>query len=318
MKGERAETGGLYPPIEPHRSGFLAVGGPHRLYWEESGNPRGPAVLFIHGGPGAGSAPVHRRFFDPKHWRIILFDQRGAGRSLPTAGLSDNSTPHLVADMEALREHLGVNRWVLFGGSWGSTLALAYGQAHAERCLGYILRGVFLFRRWEVDWFLRGMGTFFPEAERAFREFLPEAERGNALASYYKRLTDSDSAVHLAAAQSWCAYEEACSRLIQDAGDPRPPTAALAMARIEAHYMINRGFLAEGQLLRDIAKLHGAPAIVVQGRYDVVCPIRTADELARAWPRAELHVVADAGHAALEAGIRTALVAATDRWRTMA
>jgi len=315
MKGERAETAGLYPPLEPHRQGWLPVGGGHRLYWEESGNADGPAALFLHGGPGAGSAPIHRRFFDPKHWRIVLFDQRGAGRSLPNSSLIDNTTQHLVDDIEALRAHLGVERWLLFGGSWGSTLALAYGQALPERVIGFVLRGVFLFRRWEVQWFVHGMGAFFPEVERAFREFLPPDERAEPLPAYYHRLIDPDPAVHDPAAQAWCAYEEGCSRLVADPGEPRPPAAALAMARIEAHYMVKRGFLSEGQLLRHIRRLRGLPAIIVQGRYDMVCPLRTADELARAWPGTELVIVPDAGHAALEPGIRTALVAATDRMR---
>ncbi len=315
MKGERSETSGLYPPIEPYRSGWLPVGGGHRLYWEESGNPDGPVVLFLHGGPGAGTGPVHRRFFDPKHWHIVLFDQRGAGRSLPAASLVDNTTDHLVEDIEALRAHLATDRWLVFGGSWGSTLALAYGQAHPERVTGFILRGVFLFRRWEVQWFLQGMGTFFPEAERAFRDFLPADERAEPLPAYYHRLIDPDPAIHIPAAQAWCTYEEACSRLVPDASDPRPTAAALAMARIEAHYMVKRGFVAEGQLLRQVRRLRGLPAIIVQGRYDMVCPIRSADELARAWTGSELVIVPDAGHAALEPGIRAALVAATDRMR---
>ncbi len=315
MKGERNETAGLYPPIEPYRSGWLSVGGGHSLYWEEAGNPDGAAALFLHGGPGAGIAPVHRRFFDPRHWRVVLLDQRGAGRSLPAASLVDNTTEHLIGDIETLRQHLGIERWLAFGGSWGSTLALAYGQAHPERVTGYVLRGVFLFRRWEVQWFLQGMGTFFPEAERAFREFLPPDERAEPLPAYYHRLIDPDPAVHLPAAHAWCAYEEACSRLLPDPAEPRPAGAALAMARIEAHYMVKRGFMAEGQLLRQLRHIRHSPAIIVQGRYDMVCPIRSADELARAWPGCELIVVPDAGHAALESGVRSALVAATDRLR---
>ena len=315
MKGDRSDTAGLYPPIEPYRSGWLTVGSGHRLYWEESGNPEGVPVVFLHGGPGAGTGPVHRRFFDPQHWRIVLFDQRGSGRSLPTASILDNTTDHLVADTEAIRAHLGIERWLLFGGSWGSTLALAYGQTHPERVTGFVLRGVFLFRRWEVQWFLQGMGTFFPEAERAFRDFLPQDERAEPLPAYYHRLIDPDPSVHLPAAQAWCAYEESCSRLVPDSGDPRPAVAALAMARIEAHYMVKRGFLAEGQLLRQLRRVRALPATIVQGRYDMVCPIRTAEEVARAWPGCELIVVPDAGHAALEDGIRIALVAATDRLR---
>lgn len=315
MKGERADTVGLYPPLEPYRQGWLAAGGGHKLYWEESGNPNGPPALFLHGGPGAGTAPVHRRFFDPRHWRIVLFDQRGAGRSLPNASLVDNTTAHLVDDIESLRAHLEIERWMVFGGSWGSTLALAYGEAHPERVTAFVLRGVFLFRRWEVQWFLHGMGTVFPEANRAFLDFLPPDERAEPLPAYYHRLIDPDPEVHRPAAFAWCGYEEACSRLLPDASDARSPAAALAMARIEAHYMVNRGFLAEGQLLRQLRRVRALPVSIVQGRYDMVCPVRTAEELARAWPGAALQIVPDAGHAALEAGIRTGLVAATDGMR---
>jgi proline iminopeptidase len=317
MKGERELLGDLYPPIEPHRHGWLGVGGAHRLYWEESGNPQGVPALFLHGGPGAGCAPVHRRFFDPRHYRIVLFDQRGSGRSAPYADITDNTTADLVADIESLRRHLGVERWLVFGGSWGSTLALAYGQTHPERCLGFILRGVFLFRPQEVAWFLSGMGTIFPEAERAFRQFLPETERADPLAAYHRRLTDPDPAIHLPAAQSWCAYEEACSRLIAEPGDGRRGPASLSMARIEAHYMVNDGFLAENQLLRDLPRLHGLPATIVQGRYDIVCPIASADTLIRTWPGATYQIVPDGGHSAMEPGIRSALVEAANRFRSL-
>jgi proline iminopeptidase len=317
MRGGRDDTAGLYPPIEPYRQGWLNVGAPHRLYWEESGNPKGVPVLFLHGGPGAGCAPIYRRFFDPKHWRIVLFDQRGSGRSTPNAELIDNDTPHLVGDIEALRVHLGIESWLVFGGSWGSTLALAYGEAYAERCLGFVLRGVFLFRAVEVEWFLSGMGTFFPEPARVFRDFLPEAERADPLAAYYRRLIDPNPAVHLAAAQIWCGYEESCSRLISEGLDPRGAAASLAMSRIEAHYMVHKGFMAENQLLDNLHRLHGLPAIVVQGRYDMVCPIKSADDLVRAWPGAEFVIVPDGAHSALEPGIRNALVAATDRLRSV-
>jgi proline iminopeptidase len=309
----------LYPPIEPHRQGWLETGMLHRLYWEESGNPKGVPVVFLHGGPGAGCAPVHRRFFDPKHYRIVLFDQRGAGRSVPRAELSNNTTADLVADIEQLRLLLGVERWLVFGGSWGSTLALAYGQTFPERCLGFILRGVFLFRPNEVAWFLHGMGTIFPEPAQAFRDFLPEAERADLLGSYYRRLTDPDPAVHMPAAVAWCNYEEGCSRIFPD-----PPqrgaggggsAGALAMARIEAHYMRHDGFLAANQLLENIERLHGLPAVIVQGRYDIICPMVTAHALAAAWPSARFQVVADGGHAALETGLRSALVQAADRFR---
>ena len=315
MKYDAEGMAELYPPIEPTRQGWLAVCGLHRLYWEESGNPRGVAVVFLHGGPGAGCASVHRRFFDPQHYRIVLFDQRGAGRSVPSAEVTDNTTGELIADIEALRQHLGVERWLIFGGSWGSTLALAYGQAYPERCLGFVLRGVFLFRPDEVDWFLYQMGRFFPEAGRAFRNHLPEAERQDLLGAYYRRLTDPAPSVHLPAAKAWCSYEESCSRLLAEPGEVRLTPAALAMARIEAHYMVHAGFLEDNQLLRHMDRLQGHPGAIVQGRYDIVCPIVNADSLAQAWPRATFRVIADAGHSAMEPGIRGALVAATNRFR---
>ena len=315
MKGERDDTAGLYPPIEPYRQGWLAVGGPHRLYWEECGSPHGTPVVFLHGGPGAGCAPVHRRFFDPRQWRVILFDQRGAGRSTPNAEVSSNTTGDLVDDLETLRHHLGIERWHLFGGSWGSTLALAYGEAHPQRCLGMVLRGIFLFRDSEVDWFLHGMGTIFPEAARAFRNFLPEAERADLLGSYHRRLTNPDPSIHMPAAQAWYGYEEACSRLVPEPVESRPSAVSLAMARIEAHYMVNGGFMGENQLLDQVGRLQGIPGIVVQGRYDVVCPIVAADALVRAWPGTEMVIVPEGGHSALDTGIRNALVSATERMR---
>ena len=305
---------------------MLDVGDPHRLYWEQSGNPSGTPVVFLHGGPGAGTAPAHRRFFDPARYRIILFDQRGAGRSTPEAELEDNSTPHLVADIELLRQHLDIERWVVFGGSWGSTLALAYGQAHPERCIGFILRGVFLFTDQEVSWFMSdkgdGMGRFFPEAHRAFAGFIPAAEQDDLLAAYYARLTDAAPAIHKPAAAAWCAYENACSRLIPalgkgargDKGD-QYYTGALAMARIEAHYMTNRGFLQPGQLLNGLPRIAKHPTVIVQGRYDMVCPIATADRMARLWSGAQYRVVADAGHSSMEPGIRAALVKATEDFK---
>ncbi len=309
---------------------MLDVGPPHRLYWEQSGNPKGLPVVFLHGGPGAGTAPAYRRFFDPEQFRIIMFDQRGAGRSTPEANLTDNTTAHLVADIEVLRAHLGIERWVVFGGSWGSTLALAYGEAHPERCIGFILRGIFLFSQEEVNWFIgdasgstgsSGMGWFFPEAHRAFTAHIPPDERGDMLNAYYTRLINPDPAVHRPAAAAWCAYENACSRLIPaaktgraDSGDQYYP-GALSMARIEAHYMVNRGFLAPDQLIHGVSAIAKHPAVIVQGRYDMVCPIATADRLARAWPGAQYRVVADAGHSSMEPGIRAALVKATEDFK---
>ncbi|MFQ5776230.1 MAG: prolyl aminopeptidase [Kiloniellaceae bacterium] len=308
----------LFPPIEPYETGRLAREKPHVLYWEQSGNPRGQPVVFLHGGPGAGASPDHRRFFDPGHYRIVVFDQRGAGRSTPLGELSRNTTRHLVADIEALRAHLGIERWLIFGGSWGSTLALAYAEAHPERVTGLVLRGIFLCRKPEIDWFLYGMRWIYPEIWRRFAEGVPEAERGDLLAAYHRRLIDPDPAVHMPAARAWSTYEGACSTLL-----PSPETVAafgedtmaLGLARIEAHYFVNGIFLEDGELLRDVDRIRRIPGVIVQGRYDVVCPIATADELRRAWPEADFVVVPDAGHSAMEPGIRRALVAATQRFK---
>ena len=306
----------LYPPLEPCRRGKLAVDSLHTLPWEESGNPQGIPVVFLHGGPGGGTSHRHRQFFDPAFYRIVLFDQRGAGHSTPLGELRDNTTRHLVADIETLREHLGIERWLVFGGSWGSTLALAYGEAHPERCLGFVLRGIFLGRQAELDWFMHGMGRFFPDVRRKFVAALPAAERNDLLANYYWRLTDADPAVHLPVAHAWSRYEGACSSLL-----PNPElvalfdddAAALALARIEAHYFVNRIFLPEGALLENVARIRNLPCIIVQGRYDIVCPPVSAFDLHAAWPEAELIVVPDAGHSAWEPGITAGLVAATER-----
>ncbi len=306
----------LFPEIDPYATGRLAVDARHTLYWETCGNPRGVPLVFLHGGPGGGCLPHHRRYFDPAFWRITLFDQRGAGRSTPSAELADNTTQHLVADLEALRRHLGIGRWLLFGGSWGSTLALAYAEAHPERCLGLVLRGIFLARPAELDWFMHGMRTVFPEAWRTFAEFLPPAERNDLLAHYHRRLTDPDPAVHLPAAKSWDRYEGACSTLLPPA-DPLPKfdsdASALAIARIEAHYFVHRAFLGDGELLANLGRIRHLPCTIVQGRYDIVCPPVTADTLARAWPEAEYVVVPDAGHSVREPGIARELVAAVKR-----
>jgi len=304
----------LFPPIDALRTGRLDTGDGHRLYWEESGNPRGLPVLFVHGGPGAGTAPGYRRFFDPDVWRIVLFDQRGCGRSTPSASLEDNTTPHLIADIEALRRQLGIERWLLFGGSWGSTLALAYGQAHPERVLGFVLRGVFLFRPDEVEWFLAGMGRFFPEAGARFLGHLPADQRHRPLDAYHRLLTDGDARVRQAAARVWCGYEDSCARLLPRHDVELDDAACLAMARIECHYMVHAGFLAR-PLLDGMAAIAHLPAAIVQGRYDMVCPPASAADLARAWPGAALTMVPDAGHSAMEPGIRVALVLALERMR---
>ena len=335
----KADERPLFPPLDAYATGMLDVGAPHRLYWEQSGNPKGVPVIFLHGGPGAGTAPAYRRFFDPECYRIILFDQRGAGRSTPEAELADNTTAHLVADIEALRVHLRVERWIIFGGSWGSTLALAYGESYPERCIAFILRGVFLFSEAEVEWFVgdctqsqeiggrengrgNGMGWFFPEAHRAFAAHIPADEQHELLRAYYRRLTDPDPAIHKPAAAAWCAYENACSRLIHaartgrhDVGADQYYVGALSMARIEAHYMIHGGFLKPDQLINGLGVLAKHPAVIVQGRYDMVCPIATADRLARAWSGAQYRVVADAGNSSMEPGIRAALVKATEDFK---
>ena len=306
----------LFPPIEPYRTGRLKLDQRHTMYWEESGNPDGEPMLFLHGGPGAGATPVHRRFFDPAHWRIVIFDQRGGGRSTPLGEICDNSPDHLVADIERLRRELRIAEWLLFGGSWGSTLALYYAQAYPERVSGLILRGIFLCRQTEIDWFLYGAQTIFPEAWRAFAGFLPEAERGDLLAGYYRRLIDPDPRIHMPAARAWSVYEGACSTLL-----PNPETIAafgedrlaLGLARIEAHYFSSHLYPPERDLIGRIDRIRQLPATIVQGRYDMVCPIRSADELSRAWPEAEYVIVRDAGHSAMEPGIREQLVLATER-----
>lgn len=312
----------LFPPLEPKESGHLAVGDGHRLYWEQAGRRTGEPVVFLHGGPGTGCSPEHRRFFDPRRWRIILFDQRGAGRSTPLGSLEENNTQALIADIEALRRHLGIERWTVFGGSWGSTLALAYAERHPERVAGLILRGIFLGRPQEVEWFLTGMGQFFPEAWREFAAAVPEAGEqpaaGDLLDAYRRRLNDPDPATHLPAALAWSSYEGSCSTLLASPetmayfGNDR---LALSLARIEAHYFANLLFLEPDQLLRDLGRIRHIPAIIVQGRYDVVCPIATADALHRAWPEARYHVVPDGGHSAMDPGIRRALVEATEAFR---
>ena len=311
----------LYPPIDAHRSGRLRVSDLHEIYWEESGNPVGKPVVFLHGGPGSGTDPRQRRFFDPARYRIVLFDQRGCGKSLPHASLVDNTTWHLVDDIERLREHLGIERWQLFGGSWGSTLALAYAQAHPSRVTELVLRGIFLVRPWEFDWFYGtpdGTGALYPELYAEFVGLLPEAERGEVMAAYYRRLTGDDPAVRAEAARRWSKWEGATSFLRLDPNYLArfdDAEVADAFARIECHYFVNGGFLrSPTQLLDDVPKIRHLPATIVQGRYDIVCPMKSAWDLHRAWPEAELRVVPDAGHSAFEPGILAELIAATDRY----
>ena len=309
----------LYPPLAPNRSGRLALDARHTMYWEECGNARGAPVVFLHGGPGGRSSPDHRRYFDPSFYRIVLYDQRGAGQSVPLGELTDNTTTHLVSDLERLRAHLGIERWLVFGGSWGSTLALAYSETHPQRVLGLVLRGIFLGRAQEIDWFMHGMRFLFPEAWTTFAGFLPPGERGDLLAAYYRRLTDEDPARHMPAAHAWSRYESSCSTLLPDPeliAHFDEDAVALAIARIEAHYFVNRVFLSETALLDGVGRIRHIPGVIVQGRYDAVCPMLTADELHRAWPEADYTVVPDAGHSAREPGLCRELVAATDRFRS--
>ncbi len=309
----------LYPPVEAYNTGRLPVSELHELYFEESGNPAGKPVVFLHGGPGGGSDPKQRRFFNPEKYRIVNFDQRGCGKSTPYASLEANTTWDLVADIEKLRERLAIEKWQVFGGSWGSTLALAYAESYPERVTELVLRGIFLLRKQEIDWFYqRGASAIYPDVWAAYQEHIPEAERGDMLAAYYKRLTSEDPGVRLAAAKRWSGWEGATSKLIPDAafaGQYEEDEFALAFARIEAHYFVNKGFLeTDDQLLRHAGRIRHIPGVIVQGRYDVVCPMESAWALHRAWPEAELVVTADSGHSAFDAPNCRALVAATDKF----
>ncbi len=310
----------LYPPIEPYRTGILETDSVHRLYFEECGNPQGKPVVFVHGGPGGDMSPDHRRFFGPAAYRIVLFDQRGCGRSTPHANLEDNTTRHLFADMERLRERLGIERWQVFGGSWGSTLALAYAESHPERVTELVLRGIFLLRPEEIRWYYQDGASFiFPEAWERYLEVIPEEQRHDMVAAYHARLLDPDPAVRIPAARAWSMWEGATSRLLVDQelvdrlGDPH---FAEAFARIECHYFVHQGFMEPGQLLRDAHRIAHLPCVIVQGRYDVVCPMRSAWDLKKALPGARLVVVPDAGHSAGEPGIAERLVEATDAFRS--
>ncbi|HET9484576.1 MAG TPA: prolyl aminopeptidase [Xanthomonadales bacterium] len=309
----------LYPEIAPYDTGMLKVSPLHTLYYEQSGNPDGIPAVFLHGGPGGGTSPKMRRFFDPARYRIVLFDQRGCGRSTPRAELAENTTQHLVADIERLRAHLGIERWLVFGGSWGSTLALAYAQAHVERVTALVLRGIFLLRRFELEWFYQsGASLLFADAFEQYLAAIPEVERADLMGAYYRRLTHPDAAVRVAAARAWSVWEGRTSFLLEN---PDYVSAfdedehALEFARIECHYFVHGGFFrSEDQLLADAPKLAKVPGTIVQGRYDVVCPMRSAWDLHRAWPEAELRIVPDAGHSAFEPGNTHELVLATDRY----
>jgi proline iminopeptidase len=307
----------LYPPVEPFRTGTLEVSDLHTLYYEEVGNPKGRKAVFLHGGPGGGLDPDYRRYFDPERWHVVLFDQRGCGQSTPHAELRENTTWDLVADIERLRTHVGIDAWVVFGGSWGSTLALAYAETHPARCLGLILRGIFLLRRKELLWFYQeGASWLFPEAWEEYLAVIPEAERGDMMAAYHRRLTSSDAETRMAAARAWSVWEGSTSKLRPDpkvierfGGD----SFAEAFARIECHYFVNGAFLrSDTQLLDEASRIAHLPGVIVQGRYDVVCPAKSAWDLHRRWPASRLQIVGDAGHSITEPGIVEALVQATD------
>jgi proline iminopeptidase len=310
----------LYDPIEPYDEGMLAVSPVHTIYYEQCGNSEGQPVVFLHGGPGGGVVPEYRRFFDPAHYRMVLFDQRGSGKSTPHASLEDNTTWHLVSDIEKLREHLGVDSWMVFGGSWGSTLALAYAQTHPQRVRSLVLRGIFLCRTQEIQWFYQeGASAIYADVWEEFLRPIPVEERGDMLGAYHRRLTSEDEVVRVEAARAWSIWEGSTSKLFPDPdfishfGDP---TFALAFARIECHYFMNNAFFeTDNYLIENVDKIRHIPAVIVQGRYDVVCPMTSAWDLHRAWPEAELKLIPDAGHSAMEPGIINALVEATDRFR---
>ena len=305
----------LFPPISPNRHGMLEVDELHTIYWEEVGNPNGVPVVFLHGGPGAGLSPQHRRFFDPEYYRVILFDQRGAGKSTPLGEWRNNTTQLLVDDIETLRVKFNIDRWLVFGGSWGSTLALAYGEAHPERCLGFILRGIFLCTAAEIDWFLHGVQWFYPELYAEFVAPIPEAERADLLTAYTTRMLCDDPAVFWPAARAWSRFEGRRVFLLPQPDEPASDTLDLGVGRLEAHYMANLGFFTDDQLVRDAGRIAHLPAVIVQGRYDVICPPLSAHRLHQAWPGSVLQMIPDAGHGALEAGIASALVAATERFK---
>jgi proline iminopeptidase len=312
----------LYNEIEPYDSGHIQISNIHELYYEQCGNPNGKPVVFLHGGPGAGLIPDYRRFFDPDAYRIILFEQRGAGRSRPHASLDDNTTWHLVQDVETIREHFGVEQWLVFGGSWGSTLALAYAETHPERVRGLVLRGIFLCRPEEIRWFYeesQGASAIFPEGWEKYVAIIPESERDDMIGAYYRRLTSADQKVKLEAAQAWSTWEASALKLLPDQSvidDFSEPEMAIALARIECHYFVNNCFFeTNNYLLENVDRIRHIPAVIVHGRYDIVCPVMNAWDLHKAWPEAELKIIPDAGHAATEPGIAAALVEATDRFR---
>ena len=309
----------LFPPIEPYNHGWLSVGDGHEIYYEESGNPSGKPCLFVHGGPGGGASPAARQFFDPDKYRIVLFDQRGCGRSKPHASIEANTTWHLIDDIELIRETLGIDRWLVFGGSWGSTLSLAYAQSHPERVTELVLRGIFLLRAQELQWFYQhGASELYPDAWQHYLAPIPDAERHDLISAFHSRLTSEDPEVRLSAARAWSVWEASTSFLIQNEdfmAQLDEPEAALAMARIECHYFVNGGFFeSPNQILEAVDRIRHIPCVIVQGRYDVVCPPTTAWDLHEAWPEADFKLIANAGHSAFDPANAAALIEATNRF----
>ena len=316
---DRQQRRTLYPEIEPYKSGHLDVGDGHRLYWELCGNPNGKPVVFLHGGPGGGSSPDHRRQFDPERYNILVFDQRGCGKSTPYASLEANTTWHLVDDIERLREMVGVDKWMVFGGSWGSTLSLAYAQKYPERATELVLRGIFLFDQYEVDWLYKegGASSVYPDKWDEFISLIPAEEHGDLVEAYRRRLTSDDRDVQLAAAKAWSKWEAETVTVLPNAHvieEFTEPEKAIAIARIENHYMANLGWFEPGQLLRGVDKLRGIPGVIVQGRHDCCTPPKAAWALKKAWPEVELNIVPDGGHLFNEPGILDGLIRATDRF----
>jgi proline iminopeptidase len=308
----------LFAPLEPYQTGRLKVSELHTLYWEASGNPKGTPVVFLHGGPGAGTQGLHRRFFDPRAWHIILFDQRGAGKSTPHGEMAENTTELLVADIEQLRKSLGIERWHVFGGSWGSTLALAYAQAHPTRVLGLMLRGICLMEPWEINWFLYGLRTIFPDAWEAFASLVPADQQHDLLGAYLRLMDDPNPNIRVRAYAAWSSYESSCSTLLPSPdthSNPDEGKRAASISRLEAHYFKNNVFNPQTQLIDNVHRIRHIPGVIVHGRYDMICPVANAFKLHKAWPEADFILVPNAGHAAMEPGIRSALIEATDRFK---
>lgn len=310
----------LFPALSPYSTGFLNVDSDHTLYWEQSGNPDGVPILLLHGGPGAGASPTHRRFFDPDHYRIVIFDQRGCGRSTPLGSIDNNTTEHLIADIEILRKHLSIDCWHLFGGSWGSTLALHYATRYPQHCISMILRGIFLCEQYEIDWFLSGVKKIFPEAWEQFSGMFAPCSPEALLTQYYDTLTGGDEKAQMEAAILWSLYEGACSSLLpnyETITTQEQKDHALALARIEAHYFKNEVIAPEDSLLTKLDPLRSIPGVIIQGRYDAICPIETANRLHQAWPEADYIVVPDAGHSALDPAMRSRLIEATENAKSL-